>query len=171
MSSLIEPWRDLTAPELERYVGELARRRPGWEHLVHHDPLVRTYEQLHRSKHVDVWLICWSEAQDTGFHDHDVSAGAVAVVSGTVREERLVVGDAPVARTFSAPGRFSFEASVIHRVHHLGSDPAVTLHAYSPPLARLGAYRVGSGGELVRETIPYTEELTAAPEPEPALVA
>ena len=163
MSSLVEPVRDLTAPELACYVSGLARQPSDWEHLVRHDPTMRTYEQLHRGTHVDVWLICWSEEQDTGFHDHDVSSGAVAVISGTVCEQRLVLGGPPVTRCFSAPRSFDFDASVIHRVHHVGPTPAVTLHAYSPPLARLGAYRVAHDGELVRETIPSSEELTAAP--------
>ena len=29
-----------------------------------------------------VWLICWMDGHDTGFHDHDGAAGAVAVVAG-----------------------------------------------------------------------------------------
>ena len=163
MRGLTLPARDLTTEELSQYVRALARRREAWEAFVRHDSTTRIYEQIQRSAHLDVWLICWSDEQDTGFHDHDASSGAVAVVAGSVREQRLVLGGAPVSRTFSAPQTFTFDASVIHRVHHVSSEPAVTLHAYSPPLTRLGAYRTGAGGELVRDTIPYTEELTAAP--------
>ena len=32
------------------------------------------------------------EDQDTGFHDHDLSDGAVAVAGGSVREDRLLLG-------------------------------------------------------------------------------
>ena len=42
----------------------------------------RCYAELLRDDDVAVWLICWMDDQDTGFHDHDVSAGAVAVVVG-----------------------------------------------------------------------------------------
>lgn len=39
--------------------------------------------------------------------------------------------------------------------------PAVTIHAYSPPLTRTGAYRIGPGGELEREALSREEELRA----------
>ena len=52
----------------------------------------------------------------------------------------------PVARTFGAGGAFSFAPSDIHRVLHAGDGPAVTLHAYSPPLWRMGAYEVRPTG-------------------------
>jgi hypothetical protein len=51
----------------------------------------------------------------------------------------------------------------IHRVLHAGDQPAVTIHAYSPPLRRTGAYRIGSDGELQREAQPYEAELRAQP--------
>ena len=86
------------------------------------------------------------DEQDTGFHDHDVSAGAVAVVSGSVREDRLVLGAPPRPASVHAGGAFSFEASDIHRVQHAGAEPAVTLHAYSPPLWRMGDLRGAAGG-------------------------
>jgi hypothetical protein len=44
-------------------------------------------------------------------------------------------------------------------VSHAGSDPAVTLHVYSPPLLRMGAYAIGEDGVLVRHPISYLEEL------------
>lgn len=156
---IAEPSRDLSAEELTRFVAELARTRNEWEHLIRHDPRARVYEQLPCGPHVDVWLICWRDEQDTGFHDHDLSCGAVSVVEGRVCEQRLVLGGRPVERTFAAGASFHFDASVIHRVRHIGPAPAVTLHAYSPPLARMGTYRTGGAGELIRETIPYTEEL------------
>jgi hypothetical protein len=53
----------------------------------------------------------------------------------------------------------------IHRVLHSGDAPAVTIHAYSPPLARTGAYRIGADGELERELLSGEEELRPAPAP------
>lgn len=46
------------------------------------------YEQIADDEQVNAWLICWSEDSDTGFHDHDESAAGIAVVSGSVREDR-----------------------------------------------------------------------------------
>ncbi len=35
----------------------------------------------------------------------------------------------------------------------------MTLHVYSPPLLRMGAYAVGENGPLVRQAMSYAEEL------------
>jgi predicted metal-dependent enzyme (double-stranded beta helix superfamily) len=151
--------RDLDPGELEAYVRRLAARPDLWAHLVAHDPARRIYEELLRDDHLAVWLICWMDEHDTGYHDHDLSAGAVAVTAGTLCEERLALGGAPVTRTVSAGGSFTFTAADIHRVNHAGDGPAVSLHAYSPPLRRMGAYEVGAGGALRRHAVSYEEEL------------
>ncbi|HEX3909834.1 MAG TPA: cysteine dioxygenase family protein [Solirubrobacteraceae bacterium] len=154
--------RDLSAPELEVFVRELADRPELWIELVRHDAGRRVYEELLSDEHLTAWLICWMDDQDTGYHDHDVSAGAVAVVSGHVREERLRIGGEPGVRSFAAGEAFHFSSSDIHRVRHGGGDPAVTLHVYSPPLARMGAYEIGEDGVLVRRTQNSSQELRAA---------
>src|SRR6478752_3051865 len=96
------PGRDLEQHELTALVTDLARRPALWRHLVSHDPSQRVYEQLWRDEHVTAWLICWMEDHDTGFHDHDLSAGAVAVAGGSVREDRLVLGGGRSSRTVQA---------------------------------------------------------------------
>lgn len=151
--------RDLSGPELEAFVGELADRPELWIHLVEHDTTQRVYEELLSDEHVTAWLICWMDEHDTGFHDHDVSAGAVAVVSGAVREERLAIEGPTRTGVFRAGASFHFSAADIHRVSHAGSDPAVTLHVYSPPLLRMGAYVIGEDGVLARHPMSYEEEL------------
>jgi predicted metal-dependent enzyme (double-stranded beta helix superfamily) len=151
--------RDLTGPELQAFVTELADRPELWIHLVKHDTTQRVYEELLSDEHVTAWLICWMDEHDTGFHDHDVSAGAVAVVSGAVREERLAIEGPTRNGVFRAGASFHFLPSDIHRVSHAGSDPAVTLHVYSPPLLRMGAYVIGEDGVLARHPMSYQEEL------------
>ncbi|MFC7593170.1 hypothetical protein ACFQYP_62830 [Nonomuraea antimicrobica] len=42
----------------------------------------RHYASLYRDAYVDVWLLCWRPEDDTGWHDHDISSGAVHVVEG-----------------------------------------------------------------------------------------
>jgi predicted metal-dependent enzyme (double-stranded beta helix superfamily) len=148
-----------TQEELERLVQQLAARRERWRHLVEHRPDSRTYAELRRDENVAVWLICWMDDHDTGYHDHDLSAGAVAVTQGAVVEERLVLGGAPAARTAKAGEAFTFGPADIHRVSHAGAEPAVTIHAYSPPLWRMGAYEVLPSGELLRWSLSYAEEL------------
>jgi hypothetical protein len=152
----------LTVPELRRFVTALSATPERWRHHVRHED-VRVYEQIWDAEGLNAWVICWSENHDTGFHDHDASAAAVAVVQGTVREHRLAVGSAARATEFRAGETFTVPGYEIHRVCHAGVGPAVTIHAYSPPLARTGAYRIGLDGALERETRPYQVELRAEP--------
>lgn len=163
IAGLVRPHgRDLEAEELLAVATQIARRPELWSQHVAHDPSQRTYKELLRDEHLDVWLLCWSHDHDTGFHDHDLSAGAVAVAAGQVREERLVLGrpiDRPIARTAGAGSSFHFNASDIHRVLHAGDGPAVTIHAYSPPLVRMGSYTVEPSGQLRRHAVSYETEL------------
>jgi hypothetical protein len=153
----------LTPPQLEQFVATLAACRERWRHLVRHVSDARVYEQIWDDEDVNAWVICWSEDQDTGFHDHDESSTAIAVISGQVREDRLRLGDEPRSRVLGPNSIFSVPAVAIHRVLHAGGPPAVTIHAYSPPLVRTGAYRTGPDGELERELLTTDHELRAAP--------
>lgn len=161
--------RNLSATELEGFVSDLAGRPELWIDLVKHNRTQRVYEELFSDHYVTAWLICWMENHDTGFHDHDISSGAVAVVSGRVREQRLTLDRPPTDAVFKAGQSFHFCATDIHRVRHTGDTPTVTLHAYSPPLLSMGAYTIGDGGRLERQTVPSSEELrplhAATPEP------
>jgi hypothetical protein len=46
-------------------------------------------------------------------------------------------------------------------VLHAGAGPAVTIHCYSPPLRRTGAYRTAADGTLERESQSFEAELGA----------
>jgi predicted metal-dependent enzyme (double-stranded beta helix superfamily) len=153
----------LTPAALAQFVAALAAARERWEHLVRHADDARVYQQIWDDADVNAWVICWSEDQDTGFHDHDLSAASIAVISGAVREDRLRLGSGPSRRVIRAPANFSVPPVAIHRVMHAGDAPAVTIHAYSPPLTRTGVYRTGAGGELERESLTLEEELRAEP--------
>jgi len=155
----------LTIDELQGFAAGLAGAPERWRHLVRHADDIRVYEQIWDDEEVNAWLICWSEDQDTGFHDHDVSGAGISVVSGRVREDRLTLGGPPRSRERGAGETFAVAPTTIHRVLHAGVGPAVTIHAYSPPLRRMGAYRVGADGELERESRDFEQELR----PEPAL--
>ncbi|HEY2436199.1 MAG TPA: cysteine dioxygenase family protein [Solirubrobacteraceae bacterium] len=151
----------LTSEELGRFAADLAGSQHLWRHLVRHARDMRVHEQIWDDEHVNAWLICWSEDQDTGFHDHDRSEAAFTVLDGQVKEERLRVGGAPVTRVAGPGSTLTVPAVAIHRVLHTGERPAVTIHAYSPPLERTGAYRIGPDGELERASVSYEEELQA----------
>jgi quercetin dioxygenase-like cupin family protein len=151
----------LSPLELEQFAVHLAEDVERWQHLVRHADDVRVYEQIWDDPEVNAWLICWSEDQDTGFHDHDESTAGIAVIAGQVREDRLRVGAPPTSQVVRAGSSFTVPPEAIHRVLHSGRAPAVTIHAYSPPLVRSGAYRTGPHGELLRDVMPIAEELRA----------
>jgi mannose-6-phosphate isomerase-like protein (cupin superfamily) len=153
----------LSIDQLERFAAELATDPDRWADLVRHVDDARVYEQIWEDEEVNAWVICWSEDQDTGFHDHHESAAAITVISGQVREERLRLGAAPTGRVLGPGSTFTVPPVAIHRVLHTGEQPAVTIHAYSPPLRRTGAYAVGPDGELERSSLPCEQELRAEP--------
>jgi quercetin dioxygenase-like cupin family protein len=158
MSAVPVTPQPLAIPQLRDLVGGLAADPRTWSHLVRHDPTQRVFERLIDEPEVEAWLICWMPGHDTGFHDHDLSSGAVTVVSGAVCEERLGLGQ--TCSNVYVPGdTFDFTASEIHRVTHSGAAATVTLHAYSPRLRRMGAYAVASDGALKRHPLGYGEEL------------
>ena len=113
----------------------------GWSAQVQHDAEQPVFHKLLDGDEATVWLICWMPGPRTGLHDHDGSAGAVHVVAGAVRERRVVEGGAPGSRLVTAGEGFLFGPDAIHGVRHAGRSPAVTIHAYSPPLRGMGAYQ------------------------------
>ena len=150
---------ELDIGALRQLVTGLAADPANWSHLVRHDPAQRVFEQVLDEPEVEAWLICWMPGHDTGFHDHDLSSGAVTVIAGAVVEERLGIGSATASNLYHAGETFDFTAQEIHRVVHAGAQPAVTLHVYSPRLRRLGAYAVTPAGALQRHPLRYGEEL------------
>src|SRR3954465_2963263 len=84
--------RLLSQLELSGVASSVAAHSHLWEQLVRHEADQRVFEELLTDEHLAVWLICWMDGQDTGFHDHDGSAGSVSVVRGRLREERLRIG-------------------------------------------------------------------------------
>jgi predicted metal-dependent enzyme (double-stranded beta helix superfamily) len=150
----------LDTAELRALADRLAADRARWSHLVRHDPDRRVFERIVDEPGVEGWLICWMPGHDTGFHDHDESSGAVAVLQGQVLEERLLLGKEGVSeRHYGAGQTFDFSPADIHRVTHTGAEPTVTLHVYSPRIGRPGAYSVSEDGELRRHTVPSDQEL------------
>ncbi len=50
--------RDLSGPELETFVSELAAQPELWIDLVKHDATQRIYSELLSDAHLTAWLIC-----------------------------------------------------------------------------------------------------------------
>ena len=152
------PGRDLDAAELQDLVATVAGAPDGWAHLVGFDDDNRVYASLYRDAHVDVWLLCWTPENDTGWHDHDISSGAVAVIAGELVENNLALVTGGVETRIGAGRAFSFGPEHIHRLNGAARG-SVSLHAYSPPLWRMGQYAVSDTGVLRRVSVSYAAEL------------
>jgi predicted metal-dependent enzyme (double-stranded beta helix superfamily) len=152
------PARLLDKHELQALVDDYATRPELWhEHLAFSDDK-RHYVSLYRDEHVDVWLLCWTPANDTGWHDHDISSGAVRIVQGAVAESNPRIGGEHVVTVITEGRSFCFGPEHIHRMSG-ERDRTVTIHAYSPPLWRLGQYTIGADGVMRRVSVSYAEEL------------
>jgi len=152
------PERNLERPELEGIVNQLAEQPERWRGLVAFSDEQRHFVSLFRDDFVDVWVLCWTSANDTGWHDHDISSGAVRVVSGALGESRPRIGGDPAIRKVAAGESFSFGPDHIHRLTGEG-DRTVSIHAYSPPLWRLGQYSIDRDGVMRRASVSYADEL------------
>ncbi|MBV9593491.1 MAG: cysteine dioxygenase family protein [Actinobacteria bacterium] len=152
------PARDLYKTELLRLAATVAAVPRLWRDHVAYGADNRHFVSLHRDAHVDIWLLCWTPQNDTGWHDHDVSSGAVAVVEGCLTEHNLAVARPSLATDVPAGQAFCFGPEHIHRL--TGRDAgSVSIHAYSPPLWRMGQYAVGPTGVLRRTSVSYADEL------------
>jgi hypothetical protein len=132
---------DLTA--LTRDVADEVR---AGRHLVQVDPERRWYRLLRSDNYVDVWLISWATEQTADLHDHAGSIGALTVVSGSLVEQRWV-GDGLRSRQLRAGRSLGFPLGHVHDVGNPAAAPAVSVHAYSPPLTAMSYYAVESGSE------------------------
>jgi hypothetical protein len=154
--------RNLERPELVELATAVGSTPELWRHLVRHDAGERVWVQLHRDMYVDVWMICWLDDQKTGYHDHDLSSGAVYVCEGTLVEDRFHFGPTGLehsSRNRPAGTAFEFDAAYIHGLRHAGGPAATSIHCYSPPLWRMGYYGADEYGSLVRTSLSYLEEI------------
>lgn len=152
------PGRDLDPDELRGLVASLASNPDAWAQHVAFDADERVYVSLYRDAHVDVWLLCWTPENDTGWHDHDISSGAVAVVAGELAENNLTVVAGGMETRIGAGRAFSFGPDHIHRLNGAEAG-SVSVHAYSPPLWRMGQYALSDSGVLRRMSVSYADEL------------
>ncbi|WP_344050406.1 cysteine dioxygenase [Streptomyces thermoalcalitolerans] len=135
------------------------------------DPKGRTWVRLDGPGGSEAWLIGWPPGSGTGWHDHADSIGAFVTATGELTEHSLA---APlptegwtsleltdgVDRTRRLPagrGR-SFGRHHVHEVLNESSHaPAVSVHAYYPPLPRIRRYS-RTGRMLRLERVEHPED-------------
>ena len=150
--------RALDRRELADVVARIAAQPALWASRLDRAATVRTFASLHREPELEIWAIAWLPDNDTGWHDHEASSGAVRVVEGGLDEHVLCLGRPDRRAHHGAGATFTFGPDHIHRVTCSGAR-AVSIHAYSPALWRLGQYAVGDDGVLHRLTVSYADEL------------
>ena len=145
LSSLVVPARLGPAR-----LGELVRQVADggdWPSLVTFGATRRWYRRLDLTESYEVWLLTWLTGQHTGFHDHGEAAGAFTVVQGELQETLARPGSRAVRRRASSQGSVrTFGARHLHDVSNVASTPAVSVHAYSPPLTAMRRYQMETSG-------------------------
>jgi predicted metal-dependent enzyme (double-stranded beta helix superfamily) len=120
-------------------VAHVASVERSWRPFVRHDPTRRSYRRLVWTPEHEVWLLCWPPGQLVDVHDHGRSAGAFAVTDGSLREDHVDAGS--WRKLICRPGVVrTFPAGHVHAVWNPGPVPAISLHAYTPPLESMTFY-------------------------------
>jgi hypothetical protein len=108
----------------------------------------RWWTRLRANASYDLWLLSWLPGLGTDLHDHGESAAAFAVVQGTLSEVRVHGNGRPHRYVRNIGSATSLAAGVIHDVSGAGVGPAVSIHAYSPPLRAMNYYAYDESGHL-----------------------
>jgi predicted metal-dependent enzyme (double-stranded beta helix superfamily) len=111
----------------------------------------------------EVMIIGWEGGQITPIHDHRGALGGMAVLSGSLVEERFTT---PQARPELVDSRVRPEGdlcetgpTVLHRL--MPQSRAVSLHIYRPPLKTMGIWDAGGLLEIRRSQFEVPEEVLA----------
>ena len=129
------------APEADRYLER-----------VRFDPARYVRHPLLLWEDWEVMVIGWEAGQITPIHDHRGVLGGMAILSGTVVEERFTV---PKELPELADSRVRPEGdlsetgpTVLHRL--IPRSRAVSLHIYRPPLRTMGIWDARGGFQEIR---------------------
>lgn len=139
-------------------LGRLARsvaEADSWRSIIRFTTQERWFRRLALTDDYEIWLLSWLPGQRTGFHDHGDAAGAFAVAQGDLRESLASPGRTAVRTRIAVAGSVtSFGRRHVHDVANVSAEPAVSVHAYSPPLAAMRRYEMAvSGLALVRTDV------------------
>jgi rhodanese-related sulfurtransferase len=126
----------------------------GWMEKVRLRTEHRWYERQYLGPDYDIWVISWLPGQSTGYHDHGASSGAFVVATGILKEHRP--GDR--SRVIRPRKPRAFGPEYAHDVRNVSLAPAVSIHAYSPPLSDMNEYELEGIRLVPREREPREAE-------------
>lgn len=118
------------------------------------DPEGRTWIRLDGPGGSEAWLIGWPPGTGTGWHDHAESRGAFTTARGRLTENSLAVRlpsegwqslslapDLDRTRSLDAGTGRAFGEHHVHEVlNESGTEHAISVHAYYPPLPSIRRY-------------------------------
>ncbi len=120
----------------------------------------RWFCRIYGDGEVDIWLISWVPERSTELHDHGGSLGALTLLSGSLNEFRWD-GSHLRRRRLIAGDQASFPLGWVHDVVWAPTArtaaPAVSVHAYSPPLTAMSYYEVTDHHSLRRRRTALTD--------------
>jgi predicted metal-dependent enzyme (double-stranded beta helix superfamily) len=136
-------------------LGQLVRRVASgdqWLDLVMFSTQERWFTRLELTEDYEIWLLSWLPGQGTGLHDHGEAAGAFAVAQGDLQETLAKPGSRLLRSRPAGRGTVrSFGRRHLHDMANVSASPAISVHAYSPPLTAMRRYEMTPAGlALVR---------------------
>ncbi|MDQ1394576.1 MAG: hypothetical protein QOF30_3553 [Acidimicrobiaceae bacterium] len=101
--------------------------------------LPRRYAKLLATAEYDVWLIAWAAGGALELHDHGGSTGVARVVEGELIEmyTDLAARHPLRSATLGTGDSVAVASTRVHEVWNPGPGRALSVHAYSPPLATM----------------------------------
>ncbi len=151
LETLDLPDARLSTEQLELVVNTVSARPDLWQDLVVDDRESRWWLLLFRTPSFEVKIHTWQAEQASDWHDHGGSSGAMRVTQGSLRESHRTKDGVGVRESIFTPGGFgSFGTDYVHDVVHETGEPAVSIHAYSPPLSGLTYYERTRFGFVAR---------------------
>jgi rhodanese-related sulfurtransferase/mannose-6-phosphate isomerase-like protein (cupin superfamily) len=137
-STIVDEASSRSPRELADIVERFASRLDEWIGRVRLRVDCRWYERLYQGPDYDVWVISWLPGQATGLHDHGASSGAFVVATGLLEEQR----PGERARVVRPGTSRAFGRGYTHDVRNASFAPAISIHAYSPPLTEMNEYEL-----------------------------
>ena len=153
------PEGDLSTAQLAVLVQQIASTPSLWEPLQIRDTTRRRYRLLYEDDRIDVWVLSWMPGQGTGFHDHDLSGVALICAQGMVVERQMQLPSGATRIEMEVGLTREGGPGYIHSVAYGHGDPAISIHAYSPPLMRVGQFSVDEEGIMYRRITHGRQEL------------
>ena len=127
-------------------VGAVADDPSRWRAAVRFDAGRRHWSRLPAPAGAELWLLTWLPDQSTDLHDHGPSAAALTVVAGLLEEVRAGADGRRSRTVLSRGDGVQLAPGVVHDVGNRGTAPAVSVHAYSPPLSSMSFYETSPSG-------------------------